>query len=155
MRIYRPTYIYRPTGDRRVQKVWWAQFYVYGKEFRFSTGERDRQVAQRVALDLMEDVKGQMDGLVRPGAKHLRKTLSQHVEDWEIELRGRGSQERHVKDRTVLNVRPVADDDPVDITSCHRMKPDRDIVAELHVADHPGRRRQEDVPTELGFDPAI
>jgi hypothetical protein len=50
---------------------------------------------------------------------------------------------RHVHDRAVLHVGPLADDDRIQIAAQHRVVPDRGARLDGHVADEDGGGRDE------------
>ncbi len=46
--VYRPTYVDKGTGERKAVSTWWVQYSVRGRQFRESSGSRDRTDAEKL-----------------------------------------------------------------------------------------------------------
>jgi hypothetical protein len=52
--VYRPAYLDKGTGERKVASTWWIQYSVRGRRFRESSGSRNRTEAEKLLQERLE-----------------------------------------------------------------------------------------------------
>jgi integrase/recombinase XerD len=104
-------------GTRKKCRVWTARWWIRGKCYEKSLGTRDKQVAQQIAADLIRKSELRAAGLLDPFEQHRERLIEDHVQDFEVTLRGRGVTAQYVHDRmhclreclAATDVRRIAD----------------------------------------------
>lgn len=88
--VWRPQYHDKKTGERKQQRVYHAKFNLERGEpwIRKSTGQTDRRAAERRMAEMIEEERQLRAGVSDPALLHRRKTLDDHVADFEDEMRG-------------------------------------------------------------------
>ncbi len=99
MKLYRNKHRNPETGERKTWGPYWVRATVQGKRLRKSTGCRDRKAAERVARALVSEAELAAVGGRDSYLEHQRRPLSEHVDDFEVVLRSKGSTEAHVRER--------------------------------------------------------
>lgn len=88
--LHRPTYRDKKTGERKKQRIWVAKFNLKRGEPPIirPTGQTDKRAAERRMAEMIEEERRLQAGLADPALLHQRKTLDDHVTDFEDEMRG-------------------------------------------------------------------
>jgi integrase len=105
--LYRPSYSKRlPDGTRetRISDSWWLRYRVRGKRVLINLADhadgqpvRDKRVAERLAHKILSASEEKRAKLLDPFEEHERRSLSEHVKDFETMLDARGVCDGHAE----------------------------------------------------------
>ncbi len=95
MRLYRPTYVHKKTGQRKVCETWRVRWSVAGRKFDETTRCRDRRAAEQVAARLVRESELEAAGL-QTHFKTRDLPVAKLIDDYAAELARRGRSKKHV-----------------------------------------------------------
>jgi len=106
--VLQPTYRDKKTGKRKKQRIWVAKFNLQSGEKPIirPTGQTDKRAAERRLAEMIEEERRLREGLVDPALLHRRKTLDDHVMDFEDEKRGTDTKKESI-DEVMNNLREI------------------------------------------------
>lgn len=110
--VYRPSYtkVDPKTGLRVSRKTsrWYIEYVDEKGERRKERGFKDKTATEQLLREREREVELALVGIVNPHKKHQARPLSEHLSDFEAELRNREDTEDHIR-LTVARIRTILD----------------------------------------------
>ena len=138
MRLYKPTYRDKRTGETRKQRTWWLEAWQGGRQHRLSLGTRDKTAAQLKAAEVVRRLELEAAGVVDRYGEQRTRPIGGHLDDFEREVflaRNRSEQNRREKMQTLrrfveeAGVRVLGDLDQSKATRWLQAEADRGLSA--------------------------
>jgi integrase/recombinase XerD len=85
--IYRPTYTDRATGQKKKLAKWYGKYRDAAGVLVRAPLSENKQAAQQMLANLVKQAELERAGVVDPFARHSKRPLIEHLDEWEAELR--------------------------------------------------------------------